>query len=50
MLDHGSGKTWPTSEHTEHTESDDYWGDGGDGRGRNRLGRILMEVREALRG
>ena len=32
----------------EHTEQDDYWGDGGDGHGRNMLGRILMEVREAL--
>ena len=34
----------------EHTENDDYWGDGGDGRGKNMLGRILMEVRESLRG
>jgi len=33
----------------EHTENDDYWGDGGDGRGRNMLGRILMELRETLR-
>jgi len=33
----------------EHTENDDYWGDGGDGRGKNRLGRILMEVRETLK-
>lgn len=33
----------------EHTENDDYWGDGGDGRGKNMLGRILMEVREQLR-
>jgi N-glycosidase YbiA len=33
----------------EHTENDDYWGDGGDGSGKNMLGRILMEVREALR-
>jgi N-glycosidase YbiA len=33
----------------EHTENDDYWGDGGDGRGRNELGRILMAVRDALR-
>ncbi|AKQ69710.1 GTP cyclohydrolase II [Myxococcus hansupus] len=32
----------------EHTEQDDDWGDGGDGHGRNMLGRILMEVREAL--
>jgi ribA/ribD-fused uncharacterized protein len=34
----------------EHTENDDYWGDGGDGAGRNELGRILMAVRDALRG
>ncbi len=33
----------------EHTENDDYWGDGGDGRGKNMLGRILMQVREDLR-
>jgi N-glycosidase YbiA len=33
----------------EHTENDDYWGDGGDGRGKNMLGRILMQVREELR-
>lgn len=33
----------------EHTEKDSYWGDGGDGSGKNMLGRILMEVREQLR-
>ena len=33
----------------EHTANDSYWGDGGDGSGRNRLGRILMQVREELR-
>ena len=33
----------------EHTENDSYWGDGGDGSGKNMLGRILMEVREKLR-
>jgi len=33
----------------EHTANDWYWGDGGDGSGRNMLGLILMEVREALR-
>ncbi|EMI16713.1 hypothetical protein RMSM_06364 [Rhodopirellula maiorica SM1] len=33
----------------EHTSNDDYWGDGGDGSGKNILGRILMEVREKLR-
>ena len=29
----------------EHTENDDYWGDGGNGKGKNMLGRILVEVR-----
>ncbi len=33
----------------EHTERDAYWGDGGDGSGKNMLGRILMDVREELR-
>lgn len=33
----------------EHTENDHYWGDGGDGSGRNRLGYILMRVREELK-
>ncbi|XAL99211.1 NADAR family protein [Phycisphaeraceae bacterium D3-23] len=32
----------------EHTENDSYWGDGGDGSGKNMLGRILMEVRAKL--
>lgn len=32
----------------EHTENDAYWGDGGDGSGRNMLGRILMETRAKL--
>ena len=34
----------------EHTANDDYWGDGGNGSGKNKLGQILMEVREQLRG
>ncbi len=34
----------------EHTKNDRYWGDGGDGRGKNMLGKILMEVREKMRG
>jgi ribA/ribD-fused uncharacterized protein len=33
----------------EHTEKDSYWGDGGDGSGRNMLGLILMRVRDELR-
>jgi len=32
----------------EHTARDDYWGDGGDGHGKNRLGQILMQVRAEL--
>lgn len=32
----------------EHTDRDAYWGDGGDGSGRNMLGRILMEIRTEL--
>jgi N-glycosidase YbiA len=37
------------AELVEHTADDDFWGDGGDGSGRNMLGRILMDVRELLR-
>ncbi len=29
----------------EHTQHDAYWGDGGDGKGKNRLGHLLMEIR-----
>ncbi|KAH7441672.1 hypothetical protein KP509_03G048300 [Ceratopteris richardii] len=32
----------------EHTRNDRYWGDGGDGYGKNMLGRLLMELREIL--
>jgi ribA/ribD-fused uncharacterized protein len=32
----------------EHTTNDSYWGDGGDGSGKNVLGRILMSVRAEL--
>jgi ribA/ribD-fused uncharacterized protein len=34
----------------EHTKRDTYWGDGGDGSGKNMLGLILMRVRDELRG
>jgi N-glycosidase YbiA len=34
----------------EHTRNDAYWGDGGDGTGRNMLGQILIEVRQRLGG
>ncbi len=33
----------------EHSENDDYWGDGGDGSGKNMLGQILMRIRSELR-
>ncbi len=33
----------------EHTENDSYWGDGGDGTGKNMLGKILVEIREELK-
>lgn len=29
----------------EHSHQDAYWGDGGDGNGRNELGKILMDIR-----
>lgn len=32
----------------EHTVNDSYWGDGGDGKGGNKLGKILMKVREKI--
>ena len=33
----------------EHTANNNYWGDGGDGSGRNMLGILLMELRKELR-
>lgn len=33
----------------EHTENDSYWGDGGDCKGKNMLGRVLMEIRQELK-
>jgi len=33
----------------EHTVNDSYWGDGGDGTGKNMLGKILMETRDLLK-
>jgi len=33
----------------EHTDRDDFWGDGGDGSGQNMLGRLLMALRQRLR-
>ncbi len=37
------------AELVEHTKNDVYWGDGGDGTGKNRLGQLLMELRSQLR-
>jgi ribA/ribD-fused uncharacterized protein len=37
------------AEIVEHTGNDSYWADGGDGTGRNRLGELLVQVREELR-
>ena len=42
LLSTGSAKL------VEHTSNDSYWGDGGDGSGKNRLGQILMQVRDRL--
>ena len=33
----------------EHTRNDAYWADGGDGSGENKLGLLLMQVREELK-
>lgn len=33
----------------EHTKNDSYWGDGGNGSGKNKLGQILMKIREELK-
>jgi ribA/ribD-fused uncharacterized protein len=34
----------------EHTHADSYWGDGGNGKGRNRLGYLLEQLRDTLIG
>ena len=36
------------AEIVEHTENDNYWADGGDGSGKNRLGVLWMEIRKEL--
>lgn len=33
----------------EHTKNDSYWGDNLDGTGKNKLGLLLMQVRDLLR-
>ena len=37
------------AELVEHMKKDRYWADGGDGTGKNRLGELLMELRQQLR-
>lgn len=32
----------------EHTRNDRYWADGGDGKGKNMLGVVLMETRTKI--
>lgn len=32
----------------EHTKNDNFWGDGGDGTGKNKLGQTLMRVRAEI--
>jgi N-glycosidase YbiA len=34
----------------EHTANDHYWGDAGDGSGQNKLGKLLMKVRDRFAG
>jgi hypothetical protein len=43
LLDTGS------EELIEHTRNDSYWGDGGDGVGQNKLGQLLMQIRNELK-
>lgn len=40
LLSTGSSKL------VEHTENDAFWGDGGNGKGKNWLGKLLMKLRE----
>lgn len=43
-------KLWKTGTKklVEHSPHDNFWGDGGDGNGKNMLGEILMEIREEI--
>lgn len=38
-----------TAQIIEHTKNDSYWGDGGDGSGQNKLGQLLMQIRDQVR-
>lgn len=33
----------------EHTENDNHWGAGGNGKGKNRLGQLLMDIRSTIK-
>ena len=33
----------------EHTPNDSFWGDGGNGKGKNMLGRLLMQIRDDIK-
>ena len=33
----------------EHTKNDKFWADGGNGSGQNKLGILLMKIREELK-
>ena len=33
----------------EHSETDNFWGDGGDDSGQNHLGKILMKIRDEFK-
>lgn len=33
----------------EHTTNDSYWGDGGNGKGKNMLGKLLMQIRDNIK-
>ena len=37
-----------TADLIEHTKNDKYWGDGGNGKGKNMLGKLLVILREEL--
>ena len=37
------------AELVEHTKYDAFWGDGGNGSGRNELGKLLMRLRDELK-
>ena len=42
-------ENWDLGNEIVMTRNDSYWGDGGDGSGKNMLGTVLMEVRQKIR-